>query len=139
MKTLLFALALSLSSFSPLGWCADGQGENRPDTEIGDAVSAFHAQIEPVWHRAYPARDAAAIRESVPALKHAAEGVLEATKDEDSSDSQAAAERLLQSVDALAAAFAAGENDGVFLAVEQMHDQFHVLMSTLDVDEHGQH
>ncbi|MEA3274905.1 MAG: hypothetical protein U9Q81_06355 [Pseudomonadota bacterium] len=140
MKTILSASLLSLWLVSSFGLAAESEdAESAPDTEIRGAVSAFHTHIEPVWHHHYPAKDAAAIKEEIPALKDAAEAVLSATKADGSPASQEAAEKLVESVDALSAASAAQDEGAVMVSVEQMHDEFHELITTLKVSQKELH
>ena len=139
MRTFLFAVALTLCAVLSVGWGAAGPDESSSDVATREAVSAFHRHMERVWHRAYPARDAEAIEARVPALKQGAGDILESAKAEGSPESRSAAEKLLESVDELEAAFARGDQDAAFAAVELMHDRFHALMSSLHMGEHEVH
>jgi hypothetical protein len=134
MKTIPPSTLLCIWLVSYLGLAvASGGGESAPDARVRAAVSSFHAHIEPVWHRHYPEKDVPAIRVEIPALKRTAQSILGAARAGGSPGALEAAERLVDSVDALSTAAATGNEGPVLVAVERLHDSFHSLITALEI------
>ena len=121
------------------GLNAQPRGENRLEAPAVEAIDAFHAVMGPLWHDAYPQEDIAAIEESIPSLKAAAERVEQVAEAGGPEDLRDLAGQLVQSVSALEATVAGGESAEVLKALELVHDNLHALMVLSEAKEHPAH
>lgn len=95
-------------------------------TSIEDMLDAFHETLQPLWHEAYPKKDAAAIKAEIPKLKVRAKIIL-GTAEASAKAKAPAAKALLDAVTTLEEAAAAKDDVAVLEALRIVHDLYEKL------------
>ncbi|HET9950287.1 MAG TPA: hypothetical protein VFS09_00695 [Candidatus Eisenbacteria bacterium] len=96
------------------------------------ALDEFHHVIRVIWHEAWPAKDAAKLRELLPEVEKGAKAIVDAKLPGILREKQGAWDeqvKTLQSVVALYAGAAAGADDKALLdAAEKLHAQYEAMV-----------
>ncbi len=93
---------------------------------LEDLLDAFHDLLHPLWHDAYPNKDAAAIKAETPKLKVRAKLILSTAESTDKPRS-GAARGLLDAVATLEEAMAAKDDLAVLEALRIVHEAYEKL------------
>ncbi|MFH1574829.1 MAG: hypothetical protein ABIG68_12660 [Acidobacteriota bacterium] len=99
---------------------------NSAQTTLDDLLEAFHDVMHPLWHDAYPDKDAAAIKKEIPKLKVRAKLIL-STAENAEKGRTAGARSLLEAVTTLEEAAAAQDDMAVLEALRIVHDAYEKL------------
>lgn len=99
---------------------------NSAQTSLDDLLEAFHEILHPLWHDAYPAKDAAAVKAEIPKLKVRAKAILSTAQASDKAK-VSGAKSLLEAVTALEEAAAAKDDAGLLEALRIVHDAYEKL------------
>jgi len=95
-------------------------------TTLQDLLSTFHELMHPLWHDAYPNKDAAAIKNEIPKLKVRAKLIL-STAEASEKSRAAGARALLEAVTLLEEAAAANDDASILEALRITHDAYEKL------------
>jgi len=95
-------------------------------TSLDDLLQAFHDVLRPLWHDAYPNKDAAAIKAETPKLKVRAKLILSTAEGSDKPKAPGA-RKLLDAVATLDEAVAAKDDASVLEALRIVHDAYENL------------
>jgi len=95
-------------------------------TSLEDMLAAFHEILRPLWHDAYPKKDAAAIRAEIPKLKVRAKLILSTAENYDKSKLPGA-RSLMDAVTTLEEAAAAKDDMATLEALRIAHDAYEKL------------
>jgi uncharacterized coiled-coil DUF342 family protein len=101
---------------------------NNALVSLEDQMQAFHEVMHPLWHDAYPKKDAAAIKAEVPKLKVRAKLILSTAEAVDKAK-VAGAKSLLEAVTTLEEAAAANDDASVLEALRVAHEVYEKLAS----------
>lgn len=101
---------------------------NNAMTSLEDLLDAFHAVLHPLWHDAYPKKDAATIKEAIPKLKVRARLIV-ATADGGDKAKLPGAQKLLESVATMEEAAAAKDDLAILESLRITHDAYESLAS----------
>jgi uncharacterized coiled-coil DUF342 family protein len=101
---------------------------NNALVSLEDQLQAFHEVMHPLWHDAYPKKDAAAIKAEIPKLKVRAKFIL-STAEAVEKARVAGAKSLLEAVTTLEEAAAANDDASVLEALRVAHEVYEKLAS----------
>lgn len=133
MKKLFSNSAIALLALAVVGSAPATAAGPAQETESSvPELSAFHEVIYPIWHTAYPEKDAAALRSYAPEVKAGAEkiyaaqlpGILHERK---AKWEQGVAE-LKKAVEAYLAAAAGANDEALLAAAEALHSRYEMLV-----------
>jgi hypothetical protein len=99
---------------------------NRATTTLDDLLNAFHDLMHPLWHDAYPKKDANAIKAQIPRMKVRAKLILSTAEASDKAKA-GGAKGLLDAVTTLEEAAAAKDDVAVLEALRIAHDAYEKL------------
>ncbi|NWG12654.1 MAG: hypothetical protein HXY20_03870 [Acidobacteria bacterium] len=95
-------------------------------TSLEDLLDAFHDLLHPLWHDAYPNKDAAAIKTATPRLKVRAKLILSSAQSTDKPKAPGA-KNLLDAVTTLEEAVAAKDDLAILEALRMVHEAYEML------------
>ncbi len=104
---------------------------NSAMVSLEDLLEAFHDLLHPLWHDAYPNKDAAAIKAETPRLKVRAKLILSTAESTDRSRAPVA-KGLLDAVTTLEEAVAARDDMAVLEALRIVHEAYEKLVGGHD-------
>jgi hypothetical protein len=135
MSKRIFAVlsGICFAGFALAAQAQEMSGETKSEVP---GLTAFHEVIYAIWHTAYPARDAKALRSFVPQINELAAKIygakLPGILREKEAKWKAGVAQLKASIEAYNAA-ASGKDDQVLLsAAETLHSKYEVLVRTLN-------
>jgi len=99
---------------------------NSAQTSLEDLLEAFHEILHPLWHDAYPSKDAAAIKAEIPKMKVRAKLILSTAEASDKGRAPGA-KSLLEAVTTLEEAAAAKDDMAILEALRIVHDAYEKL------------
>lgn len=99
---------------------------NSAQTTLDDLLEAFHEILHPLWHDAYPAKDAAAVKAEIPKLKVRAKVIMSTAEASDKARVPGA-KSLLETVAMLEEAAAARDDTALLEALRIVHDAYEKL------------
>ena len=100
-------------------------------TTLDDLLEAFHDLLRPLWHDAYPKKDAAAIKAETPKLKVRSKLILGSAESSEKARAPGA-KALLEAVTTLEEAVAAKDDMAVLEALRLVHDAYEKLAESHD-------
>jgi hypothetical protein len=93
--------------------------------DVSDLVDGFHDLIRPLWHEAYPAKDAEAIAKAVPKLTIRAKLIEHFVAQKQLAHLRQPVADLMETMDTMKEAVAADDDFAILASMEQLHRVFH--------------
>lgn len=105
------------------------EGSQQPEVNaVVKALDGFHEIIRPIWHKAYPAKDIAALKAYVPQIKTALEAVNLAVLPETLKAKEADWKKQLlefnKAADAYYVAASGTDDEALLKAASELHSQY---------------
>ena len=131
--TLRAAMIAAMLFGAPAAWSTEASALETPDTKSEvPALFAYHDVIKVIWHEAWPAKDAAKLRELLPQVEEGAKAIVEAKLPGILREKQGAWDEQVKTLQAVVAAYAgaaAGSDDKALLDVaERLHAQYEAMV-----------
>lgn len=113
----------------------DAYGEMKETLfDVSDLVDGFHDLIRPLWHEAYPAKDADAIASALPKLKIRAKLIEDFVEQKQLAHLRRPVADLMETLDTMQEAVAADDDFSILASMEQLHRVFHGVSAAAGMD-----